>query len=188
LTTPAPTSPNAVSVAFIDHARALLLGEYLPKIERCLGRLTDEQVWWRANEESNSIGNLLLHLSGNVRQWISSGLGAKPDHRERDLEFSERDIITREALLTKLRETLNEADSVLSEFDQSRLLDNYKIQSSEVTALEAIFHVTEHFSMHTGQILYITKLLTSSDLRFYKFDTGRPIRHWASPTSSEGDS
>jgi uncharacterized damage-inducible protein DinB len=178
LSTPAQTSPNPVSVAFIDHARALLVSEYLPKIERCLERLTDEQLWWRANEESNSIGNLVLHLSGNVRQWLIGGLGGKPDHRERDLEFAERRPVPREVLLGKLRETLDEVDSVLSAFDHSRLLENHKIQSSEVTALEAIFHVTEHFSMHTGQIVYITKLLTSSDLRFYEFDTGRPTRHW----------
>jgi uncharacterized damage-inducible protein DinB len=187
MTTPAQSSPDPVSVAFIEHARALFLGEYLPKIERCLERLTDEQVWWRANEESNSIGNLLLHLSGNVRQWIISGLGGKPDHRQRDTEFSQREGISREALLTKLRETLAEVDAVLSEFDYSRLLENYRIQSLEVTGLEAIFHVTEHFSMHTGQIVYITKLLTSSDLSFYQFDTGRPTKHWLSGSVKESE-
>ena len=172
--------PNPVSVAFIEHARALLLGEYLPKIERCLERLTDEQLWWRANEESNSIGNLILHLSGNVRQWIISGLGGKPDHRERDTEFAQREQISRQTLLKLLRDTLSEVDSVLAGLNHSELLENQKIQSSEVTGLEAIFHVTEHFSMHTGQIVYITKLLTSSDLQFYLFDTGRPTKHWLS--------
>jgi uncharacterized damage-inducible protein DinB len=181
---PAQSSPNPVSAAFVEHARALLLSEYLPKIERCLERLTDEQLWWRANEESNSIGNLILHLSGNVRQWIISGLAGRPDHRERDKEFAQREQITREALLQLLRETLSEVDSVLAEFDHSRLLDDQRIQSLEVTALEAIFHVTEHFSMHTGQILYITKLLTSTDLQFYQFDTGRPTKHWLSAEGS----
>jgi uncharacterized damage-inducible protein DinB len=170
--------PDPVSLAFVEHARALLIGEYLPKIERCLERLNDEQIWWRANEESNSIGNLLLHLAGNVRQWIISGLGGRPDHRERDKEFAQRESISRESLLEHLRGTLNEVDEVLASFDYARLLENQKIQSLEVTGLEAIFHVTEHFSMHTGQILYITKLLTSADLRFYQFDTGRPTKHW----------
>jgi uncharacterized damage-inducible protein DinB len=157
----------AVSDAFIAYARALLASEYLPKIERCLERLTDEQVWWRANSESNSIGNLLLHLSGNARQWIVSGLGGVADQRVRQAEFDQRSLISREELLGKLKDTLAEVDSVLAQFPAARLLDQHHIQGREVTALEAIFHVAEHFSMHAGQIIYITKLLSASDLHFY---------------------
>lgn len=153
--------------AFVQHARHLLLGEYLSKIERCLDRLNEEQVWWRANSESNSIGNLLLHLSGNARQWIVSGLGGAVDQRARAEEFAERSLIPREELLAMLRQTLTEVDQVLGEFDVLRLLERRHIQGTEVTALETIFHVTEHFSMHTGQIILLTKLLTASNLRFY---------------------
>ena len=152
---------------FIEQARKLLLADYLPKIERCLEQLTDEQIWWRANEQSNSIGNLLLHLSGNVRQWIISGLGGEPDQRQRDTEFAQREGIPRAALLNLLRRTLLEAGAVLAAFDTSTLLNARKIQGNDVHALEAIFHVTEHFSMHTGQIILLTKLLSASDLHFY---------------------
>jgi uncharacterized damage-inducible protein DinB len=156
-----------VTSAFIQQARELLRDEYLPKIEGCLEKLSDEQVWWRANPDSNSIGNLILHLSGNARQWIVSGLGGQPDRRLRPTEFSERLVIPRGELLMRLNETLSEVDRVLASFQTEQILDRYQIQGNEVTALAAIFHVTEHFSMHTGQIIFITKQLTASDLHFY---------------------
>lgn len=156
-----------VSRAFVQQARHLLKSEYLPKLERCLQSLTDEQVWWRANSESNSIGNLCLHLSGNARQWIVSGLGGEIDARARQREFDEREIISRGELLSSLKQTLEEVDAVLASFNVERLLGQFQIQGTTVTALEAIFHVTEHFSMHAGQIILLTKQLTASDLHFY---------------------
>jgi uncharacterized damage-inducible protein DinB len=174
--TPAPI-PN-ISAAFIDQARALLLEEYLLKIEQCLEHLTDEQIWWRPNEQSNSIGNLLLHLAGNARQWIVSGVGGQLDKRERDWEFAQRSGMTRHDLRKRLRDTMVEVDNVLATLDQSILLERRKIQSSDPTVLEAIFHVTEHFSMHTGQIILLTKLLTAKDMKFYDFEDGKPVYRW----------
>src|SRR4030095_9791647 len=121
------TTPG-VSGSFINEARRLLVEEYLPKIERCLEKLSDQQVWWRANAQSNSIGNLLLHISGNARQWIVFGVGGATDHRQRQPEFDEREGIPREELLGKLRTPVSEIDDVLAGFDPSRLLDEYPIQ------------------------------------------------------------
>jgi uncharacterized damage-inducible protein DinB len=170
-----------VARAFVAEARAHMLGEYLPKIERCLERLTDEQVWWRAGEQSNSVGNLLLHLAGNVRQWVVCGLGGAPDRRERDREFGEREILPRARLLSALRATLEEADGVLARLDAATLLRPRRIQGLEVTALAAVFHVVEHFSAHTGQIILLTKQLTGGDLAFYEFDDGVPRYNWQRP-------
>jgi len=178
------TMSETVSKAFIAHASAFLLGDYLPKIERCLEKLTDEQIWWRANEESNSIGNLILHLCGNARQWIICGVGAQPDNRNRDAEFARRDPIPRAELLTLLRSTLLEIQSTLETLDPSMLLERRKIQGHDVDILEAIFHVTEHFSMHTGQIIMLTKMMTSSDLRFYGFEDGVAVETWRSANNS----
>ena len=160
-----------------------MVGDYLPKIERCLEKLTDDQIWWRANEESNSIGNLILHLCGNARQWIISGVGAQPDARDRDAEFAQREIISRTELLTLLRSTLSEVESTLLNLNPSLLLERRKIQGNDVEILEAIFHVTEHFSMHTGQIIMLTKMMTSSDLRFYEFEDDVPVHRWQSSAS-----
>ena len=174
---------NLTPKAFVHRALEYLLGHYLPKIERCLEKLTDEQIWWRANEESNSIGNLILHLCGNARQWIVSGVGGQPDARVRDAEFEQREVISRDELLTLLRSTLAEVETTLRTLDPSLLLDRRNIQGHNVDILEAIFHVTEHFSMHTGQIIMLTKMLTATDLRFYDFDAGAPVDRWRSGPS-----
>ena len=171
---------NAVSRAFIRCAGDFLLTDYLPKIEHCLEKLSDEQIWWRANEESNSIGNLILHLCGNVRQWILSGIGPAPDKRDRDSEFAQREVITRDELRNLLRSTLTDVGTVLRTLDPDVLLERRKIQGNDVEILEAIFHVTEHFSMHTGQIIMLTKMFTASDLRFYEFEDAMPVERWRS--------
>ena len=174
---------DAVGVAFIERAVEFLLGDYQPKIERCLERLTDEQIWWRANEESNSIGNLVLHLCGNARQWIVAGVGSEADTRVRNDEFAQRDVISRAELLTLLHSTLADVESVLRSLDPATLLSHRLIQGDDVDVLEAIFHVTEHFSMHTGQIIMLTKMLTAADLRFYDFKSGAPVETWHSRPS-----
>ena len=181
MTTPHTKSQAGVSPVFIQEARRLLTEEYLPKIERCVEKLSNEQIWWRPNPESNSIGNLLLHLSGNARQWIVCGLGGELDGRQRQAEFDERDGIPRDELLRKLRTTVSDVSDVLARFDPARLLEEFPIQGTTATALAAIFHVTEHFSMHTGQIILLTKMLANVDLVFYDFSTGKPIHTWHQP-------
>lgn len=175
------TGDHAISRAFIERASEFLLSDYLPKIERCLEKLTDDQIWWRANEESNSIGNLILHLCGNARQWIVCGVGSQPDNRDRDAEFAYRYHIPRHQLLALLRTTLADVQTTLQSVDPASLLERRPIQGHDVDILEAIFHVTEHFSMHTGQIIMLTKMHTSSDLRFYDFEAGEPVERWHSP-------
>ncbi|HEY0547593.1 MAG TPA: DinB family protein [Pyrinomonadaceae bacterium] len=164
--------------AFIAHTRLLLKSDYLPKLERCLEKLSDDEVWWRADARSNSIGNLLLHLAGNARQWIVSGVGSEPDARARQAEFDAHEGLGRAELLERVRRTIDEADAVLARVDAARLLERRRIQECDVSVLEAVFHAVEHFSMHTGQIILITKMLTQSDLHFYDFSTGVPVQTW----------
>ncbi|MBI4429650.1 MAG: DUF1572 family protein [Ignavibacteriales bacterium] len=152
---------------FIDFSRRKLLQEYFPRIRRCVEELGENDVWWRAHETDNSIGNLLLHLSGNVRQWIVSGIGGARDTRERQKEFDQRENVPKAELLERLKETLVEADNTLAHFDTSKLLEKRHIQKYDITCFEAILHVVEHFSGHVGQIIYITKLRKGLDLKFY---------------------
>jgi uncharacterized damage-inducible protein DinB len=160
-------STSDVGKAFLQQARSHLTEDFMPKIRKCLEVIDDDDLWWRADETNNSVGNLILHLCGNVRQWIISGLGGEPDLRQRPQEFSERSHVPGAVLLARLEETLQEADRVLASFDGSELLGDRVIQGFRRTALEAIFHVVEHFSFHTGQIIYITKLRRRVDLKFY---------------------
>ena len=179
------TPETETAQAFIAKARSFLGEDFLPKIERCLEQLSDEDVWWRANPESNSIGNLLLHLAGNVGQWIVSGIGGASDARVRQQEFDRQDGITRAELLARLRQVLADADGALASLDPARLLEQRQIQGNDVTMLEAIFHVVEHFSMHTGQIILITKMLRGADLKFYDFSSGKPQPVWRRATADE---
>ncbi len=141
-------------------------------------QLTDEQIWWRPNEASNSIGNLILHLTGNVTQWIIGGVGNQPVVRDRQKEFDERSVISGSELLAKLEQTLERVSKVLSELDASSLMESRKIQGNDVTVLQAIYHVVEHFSMHTGQILLLTKIIAAEDLRLYEFPAGAAKKKW----------
>jgi uncharacterized damage-inducible protein DinB len=141
------------------------------RIQDCLKRLSDEEVWWRGSDESNTVGNLVLHLCGNVRQWILSGVGGEEDTRQRDLEFAQRTgLLTREDLSDLLSNTMRRAVEVIGTVPAEKLRsrERFGVQGYETSVLEAIYHVVEHFSMHTGQIIYITKLLRNQDLGFYK--------------------
>ena len=107
-------------------------------------------------------------MSGNVRQWIISGLGGAADTRDRDLEFSERGPVARRELATRLRTAVNEACRVLKKLTPQSLARNYTIQGYHATGVAAVSHVYEHFAHHAGQIIYITKMKSARNLRFTK--------------------
>jgi len=173
-----------IGKAFIARSRYHLAEDFLPKIEHCLEKLSDDQIWWRANEQSNSIGNLVLHLCGNARQWIVCGVGDGTDGRDRDAEFAQREIVPRDELLSLLRRTISDVDATLARYEPERLMETRMIQGTEGSALDAILHVVEHFAMHTGQIIMMTKMLTASDMEFYDFIDAKPILKWKSEASS----
>lgn len=143
------------------------LNLFASRINDCLARLNQEQIWARAGENQNAIGNLVLHLCGNVRQWIVSGVGGARDVRQRDAEFAARATLDARELAQLLSATLAEAIAVLENLPATRLADQLVIQGYEVTGLEAIYSVVEHFSGHTGQIIFATKLCTGEDLGYY---------------------
>jgi hypothetical protein len=161
-------SNSSVYSAFLQFSRHKLLEQYWPRLRNSVESLSDEQVWWRPNEASNSIGNLMLHLNGNVRQWLVSSFRQLNDARNRPAEFSERQLIPASALLTKLGTTLTEASDVLASLTEADLLMTLQIQGYTVSGLHAVYQVVEHFGMHYGQILYITKMLRGEDLGFYR--------------------
>lgn len=150
---------------FIAQSRGFLSTDYHPKIERCLEALNDEDVWWRAGEGSNSIGNLLLHLEGSTRMWIVDVAGGSHSPRNRQQEFDERRKIPKAELLGRLKRMLAEADDVLSRLDVEALLELRKSPWEEVTVMWAVYHAVEHFSMHTGQIIMLAKVRGGGDLR-----------------------
>ncbi len=139
----------------------------LPIIEKCLGELTDEELWQRPNSSSNSIGNLILHLCGNITQYIISGLGKEPDNRNRASEFSAQGGLSRDDLKLKISTTVNKAIAIMNELNEKDLTEVKTLQGFEVSGIANIIHVVEHFSYHTGQITFWTKCLKDKDLGFY---------------------
>ncbi|MCY4584683.1 MAG: DUF1572 family protein, partial [Bryobacterales bacterium] len=129
------------------------LRERLRRIELCIDKLSDGQLWTRNHEKENAVGNLILHLAGNIRQWIVSGVGGETDARDRDSEFSRREPLDRGELILRLRQAIEQADRVLASVTTAQLARKRKIQVYEVTGLHAVYHAVEHFAEHTGQII-----------------------------------
>lgn len=153
--------------ALIEECKRRMMDESHPRIVKCVAQLTDEEIWRRPNEETVSIGNLILHICGNIRQWIVSGLGGAQDTRTRSKEFSEKGPIPREALLRTLDETMKDTREALDKADPSSLLRIRNVQGNEETGLSMLVHVTEHMSYHTGEITYAVKSTKSVDLAYY---------------------
>ncbi|MDE3180163.1 MAG: DUF1572 family protein [Acidobacteriota bacterium] len=148
--------------------------EYYPRIAACLERLGEDDIWWRPNAASNSAGNLVLHLAGNIRQWITSGLGGALDIRDRDKEFSETGPLDRNLLAALLKREVEAACRTLRTLSQSGLEAEYTIQKfRRVRGDDAVLHVVEHFALHTGQIIYLTKLRQAKDLGFTRLPGGK---------------
>jgi uncharacterized damage-inducible protein DinB len=143
------------------------LRELASRIDVCLAALSNEQIWKRGGENENAIGNLALHLCGNVRQWILSGLGGEADMRQRSGEFAAQGGVSGIELREKLNATVSRAVEVIEGVDGAQLLERRNIQGYDVSGLEAIYHVVEHFSMHTGQIIFAAKAVTGADFGFY---------------------
>ena len=151
--------------------RSRLEERFLPRLIDCLEQLSEEEIWWRPNEASNSVGNLVLHVCGNMRQWIISGLGGAADIRVRDREFSERGPVERNALKEELQRTVREACGVLARLKSDDLTRRYRIQEFDVDGYYAAAQVTEHVAYHLGQIIYVTKLKRAKDLGFTRLPT-----------------
>jgi hypothetical protein len=163
------SAESNASQLFLEFSRSKLLGQYWPRMRTCVESLTDEQVWWRPNPASNSVGNLLLHLNGNVRQWLVASFSHAEFKRNRPTEFHEELQVPRSVLLAQLDETLQQADAILARLTKAELLAEYEIQGySAITGLAAVYQVVEHFGLHYGQVIYITKLLRGEDIGFYR--------------------
>jgi len=158
------TADEVAAAVGVEAAKELTSA--LGRIEHCLGQLTDEQVWWRSRPSLNSIGNLILHLCGNVRQWIVAGLGGDADSRDRPAEFSERGPIPKEELLGRLEAVVGEARGVLARQTARHLLEARRIQGFDVTGLAAIFDSVPHFRGHAQEIVHLTRLQLGDAYKF----------------------
>ena len=153
--------------ALITEVKRRIISESVPRIKKCLAQLTEEEIWHRPNEHVVSVGNLVLHLGGNLRQWVLSGLGGQPDHRQRDQEFSRTDHLPTGQLTRQLDELMEEVTQTLDQLTPENLVTVRRVQGYEESGVSILMHVTEHFSYHTGQITYYVKTRKNVDLQYY---------------------
>jgi len=172
--------------AFLAESRFYLQTEYRTKLRLAVEALPTDALWWRANDQSNSVGNLLAHLTGNVRQWIVGGVGGAPNARDRDAEFAASAGPDAPTLLANLERVLDEADAVLARLSAADLATMRTIQGSELTVFEAIYHVVEHFSLHLGQIILVAKLHSPGAVKFYDDADGLARPLWPAASRASG--
>jgi len=144
-----------------------VIEESLARITQCVGLLTPEQLWYKHNRNTNSIGNLVLHLEGNIRQYIVSGVGGENDVRQRSKEFLDGYDYLGSEILDKLTATLQAANAVVQAISEEQLTETVTIQGFPHTRLSAILHVIEHLSYHVGQITFYTKYVNDVDTAYY---------------------
>jgi uncharacterized damage-inducible protein DinB len=173
----------SVGEKFIARSRYWLTKEYPIKIRHCVDALPRVAVWARPNQASNSVGNLLVHLTGNVSEWIVGGVGGRSIQRYRAGEFAQRDGAEAARLLADLDAVLKDADAVLAGLSEADLERALVIQERETTVLAAVYHVVEHFAMHTGQIVYLTKIYAPGKIHFYEDAGGLARPTWHRGTS-----
>jgi hypothetical protein len=165
-----PDVDNSVEVAreFIARSRHYLMEEYRTKLRKAVRAIPASEIWRRPNDQSNSVGNLLLHLAGNVGQWIVSGVGGMPDNRDRPAEFGARGGASADELLAGLDGVLTQADQVLARLTPIDLVERRTIQGRDVSVLAAVYSAVQHFSTHLGQIIMVAKEHAPGAIRFYE--------------------
>ena len=168
---------------FLSRSRYWLTKEYPIKLRHCVNALPPGMVWARPDDSSNSIGNLLVHLTGNVTEWILGGVGGQTISRYRAGEFAQKEGRDGPALLDDLEVILLKADSVLAGLSAKNLERSIVIQGRETTVVGAIYHVVEHFAMHTGQIVFLTKLYAPGKIHFYEDAGGLAQPTWHKGTA-----
>jgi hypothetical protein len=160
-----PTADAIIGAAYLSEARRQLAAR-LERIRHCVDQLDDAQLWWRPRDSMNSIANLILHLCGNLRQWVLAGAGGAADARDRPREFAERGPIPRAEVLGRLERVVAEAIALLARLPESVLLEPRRVQGFEETVLSAIFSSVAHLDGHTQEIVCLTRLQLGDAYRF----------------------
>ncbi|WKN40668.1 DinB family protein [Tunicatimonas pelagia] len=161
------TLSNHITQTLLDEVQRRIIQESVPRIKKCLRLLSDSQIWHRPNEQTVSVGNLVLHLMGNLRQWVLSGIDGQPDDRQRSQEFTETGPVSTEKLIRDLDSLITEINQALNRVTPEALTEKRDVQGFEESVLSILIHVTEHFSYHTGQITYYTKSTLNVDTQYY---------------------
>ena len=155
---------NNLNTVALEAVRSRITRILPAQIRSCVEELTDEQLWWRPNEQSNSVGNLVLHLSGSMSHYLLRGIGGIEYDRDRPAEFSERGPVPKSQVLAIFDQTISQATRILDSFDTSRFLEPSDEPDYVPTIFDVLFNISIHLATHTGQIVYITKMLNEGSV------------------------
>lgn len=156
---------SALSDSVTTIAKNRLVLELPAQIRECLGLLSDDQIWWRPNATSNSVGNLVIHLCGSTRHFLGRGVGGSGYVRDRDAEFAAKGPVPKAELLRMLDETAAETDRIIGGLDEKRLLENTQNIEATMTVIAAIMRMSHHWAYHVGQIVFVTKSLREGSVQ-----------------------
>ena len=150
---------RSVDSTVLHIVKTRLVRDYPAQIRTCIDALTDEQLWWRPNEHSNAVGNLIVHLAGSNRYYLDHVLGGREDLRNRSAEFAIRGGRSKPELRKVWDDSVAATGQALDAIDPSRLMDTTDRGGKQTTVLQVLLHVSHHNSVHMGQIVYIAKQL-----------------------------
>ncbi|HKP84552.1 MAG TPA: DUF1572 family protein [Blastocatellia bacterium] len=156
--------PLNLEEAALEALRKRITGILPAQVKECVEQLTEDQLWWRPNEQANSVGNLVLHLSGSMRHYLSRSIGGIEYDRDRPAEFAERGPVPKDQLISVFDETIAQATKVLDDFDTSRFLNPTEEPGYYFTLFEQLLGIAIHLATHAGQIVYVTKMLREGSL------------------------
>ncbi len=159
---------NDIAALFLSEIDRRLFGECFPRLIKSISMLSEEQIWSRPNQVSNSLGNLVLHLKGNTRQWMGTTFGGRNDDRKRSSEFAESGPLPKAHLLRLVSELQTDLEGIFKRIEPEDLLKEYDVQGYRETGLAVLVHVTEHFSYHVGQATFLVKMLTGRQTGYYE--------------------
>lgn len=163
-----PNFKETIHNEIIKEVKRRLLEESVPRLKKCLSQLSEAEIWYRPNEETVSVGNLVIHLCGNVRQWLLSGIGKAPDHRKREEEFTEKGPIPTDKLIADLDMVMQEVEVLLGNLTPEVMIEKHRVQGYDETGIGILMHVVEHFSYHIGQVTYYVKSSKNMDMKYYE--------------------
>ena len=148
--------PESVDAFLLQHLTTRLVTEFPNQVEKCLEVLSEDDVWWRPHEQSNAVGNLVLHVAGSNRHFLEHVIGGAPGVRDRDAEFAERGGRTKADILLVWSDVAARVSGVLRALTPERL--SHPTSDRNRPVADILLHVTHHNALHIGQIVWITKL------------------------------
>lgn len=163
-----PTTLAQLHQSILTETRRRLFEDSISRTKKCLNFLSDEDIWYKPNENSNSVGNLVLHVCGNARQWLLSGLGGAEDIRQRQTEFDEKGPLPKAELFKHLDDLQVDLEILFSRIQPEDLVKIYGVQGFNESGFGIIMHVVEHFSYHVGQMTYFVKARKDLDTGYFE--------------------